>query len=154
MAIDKGLRAEDIMTADVICLEADTPVLEAAETLVQAGISGAPVVADGGRLVGLVSEEDLMGAFYEGEVEIGRRSLRDCVVLGTSLITRRVVTAHPETPVHEITRAMMIRKIKRVPILDADRRVVGIVSRRDILRAMAGRARAALGDQAVAAGDR
>ncbi len=139
MAIDTDLRARDIMTQRVIALRGDTTVLEAAKTLTGAGISGAPVVDDDERLLGLVSEEDLMGAFYDGERAIAHEPIGKCVVLGAALITRRVVAVGPDTPVHDIMRAMIIRKIKRVPVLDENRRVIGIVSRRDILRAMAER---------------
>jgi CBS domain-containing protein len=142
MVIKAGLSAASIMTQDVICLKADTTVIDAARTLTQAGISGAPITGEDGRLTGLISEEDLVGAFYEDVPGIARKTLGTCVVLGTSLITRRVVTVRPDTPAQEIARAMIIRKIKRVPVVNDAHQVVGIVSRRDILRAMADRAEA------------
>ncbi|GIW72032.1 MAG: hypothetical protein KatS3mg102_1574 [Planctomycetota bacterium] len=136
----RGLTAGEIMTREVVCLRGEQTVLEATRTLVERGISGAPVVDERGVLLGLVTEEDLLGAFYEEAPGIESETLERCHVLGAGLITRRVVAVRPEQRAHEIARAMIVRKIKRVPVVDAEGRVIGVVSRRDILRALADRA--------------
>ena len=134
----KGLKAEDIMTRKVMAFREETTVQEAAATLVEKRISGAPLVDKEGKLTGVISEEDLIGVFYEGHRNLDKTPIGKCNVLGSSLVTRKVVTVKPETPVTEIAKKLMGLKIKRVPVVDAQNKVVGVVSRKDILKALAG----------------
>jgi CBS domain-containing protein len=111
-----GVTARDVMTTDVISVRPDQSVDEAARLLVRNRISGLPVERDR-RVVGVVSELDLI-------VKAGAR-------------VEQVMTA-PAVTVTEGTRlwdvADHLRRIRRVPVVDADGRLVGLISRSDLLR--------------------
>ena len=116
--------AKDIMTQDVVTISPDTRVRDAAKILDQKRISGVPVV-DGGKVVGICSEADILNA---GDME---RPVNE-------VMSKDVVSVGPDTDVQEIARLMSDHGIKRVPVIDEAGRLVGIVSRADIVRAMAG----------------
>lgn len=128
------MQARDVMSEGVMSLAADATVLEAAQLLVNCAVSAMPVVDTGGRMIGIVSEADLLRCSTEvdeaadGSASAGSRKVLD-------LMTRDVVTADEDTPVAALAKLMTERRIKRLPIL-RERAVVGIVSRIDLLRAL------------------
>ncbi len=115
--------AKDIMTQDVVTVSPDTRLRDLAKILAEKHISGVPVV-DGGKVVGICSEADLLGA---GDMEKS---------VGEVMVTD-VISVSPDTDVQEIARLMADRGIKRVPVLDCCGKLVGIVSRADLVRSMA-----------------
>ena len=115
--------AKDIMTQDVVTVSPDTRLRDLAKILAEKRISGVPVV-EGGRVVGICSEADILKA---GDME---------KAVGDVMVTE-VVSVGPDTPAQEIARLMADHGIKRVPVLDCSGRLVGIVSRADIVRSMA-----------------
>lgn len=145
------MRAADIMTREVSTIRADTPLTAVAEMLIERRISGVPVVDAEGRLVGIISEADLMWSVEEGE---HRRSWWATLLAGRPLaaadyikthgtraadvMTTEVITIEEDTPLDDVIELFDKRRIKRVPVV-REGRLVGIVSRRDLLRAMAGR---------------
>jgi CBS domain-containing protein len=143
------MQAQDVMTTKVVAVAPDTPVAEIAKLLVERQISGVPVVSDDRRLLGIVSEGDLIhGLGKEG----ARRSwwldllaspqtrakeyLKSHGRLASDVMTREVVSVTPDTPLPEIARLLEARRIKRVPVLQ-DSELVGIVSRADLLHEFA-----------------
>ena len=149
------MKAADIMVTDVITLHVDDTVRKAAEVLLEHRVSAAPVVGPDGRLAGMVSEGDLIR-----RAEIGtekRRSwwlellsfpeaqARDFVrahaVKVADVMTKNVVTAGESASLNEIVTLLERHGIKRVPIV-RDGKVVGIVSRANLLRAFASTAQA------------
>lgn len=109
--------ARDLMTTDVLTAPPDLPVQELAQRLVYHRVSGMPVVDAEGRLIGIVSEGDVIAK--QG------RTVAD-------IMTRQVVTVGEDTPAAEIAALMAARNIKRVPVMQGGR-LVGIVSRADIV---------------------
>jgi CBS domain-containing protein len=140
----EGMSAADVMTREVLCLREDTTIADAARLLIERRISGAPVVDRDGKLAGVLSEEDLIAVYYEGHRDFARSPIGACRVLGSSLVTRKVVTVKPETDLHEISKKFLGLKIKRVPVVDAAGKVVGVVSRKDILKALVAKEAAAV----------
>jgi CBS domain-containing protein len=145
----------EIMTSDVVVLQTDLSVVEALGRLVERGISGAPVVDEAGRLVGLLDDSDLLvaearlhgptviellGAYIPlpGERRRHEEELRH--VLGQTvgdLMHRDPPTVPVTGTVEDAATAMIDQRVSRVPIVDEDRRVVGIVTRGDIVSMMA-----------------
>lgn len=119
------MKASDVMSSPVIGVSPDTPARDIAGLLAARKISAVPVL-DGERLVGLVSEADVLG----------RRQLGGAARRARDIMTREVQTVAPDTPVEEIAAVLEERRIKRVPVLQAGR-VVGIVSRSNLLQALA-----------------
>jgi predicted transcriptional regulator len=117
------MRARDIMTHEVIAIGPDATVQDVARLLSEYRISGAPVLDADGRMVGIVTEADIIGK--EGDTV-------------AAIMTARVIVAQEVTPVDEIARVLTSNRFKRLPVVRGDR-VVGIVSRADIVRMIASR---------------
>jgi len=143
----RRLRARDVMTTPVYTVRPETPVPEVACLLVERHISGAPVVDETGRLVGIVTEADLLpkeagpaglpltallGPEAPPEVREHLRRYRGRVA--REVMTREVVTATEDTPVQQLAALMLRKQVNRIPIVRGER-VVGIVTRNDVLRA-------------------
>lgn len=142
------MKAADIMTRQVVTLRVDDPVVEALRKLLDARISGAPVVDGSGALVGMLTEGDFM---RRSETDTERRRSRWLgFVLGPGRVAADYVHAHgrrvdevmtcepvtiaEDTPLDAIVELMESRRIKRVPVL-RDGAIVGVVSRADLVRA-------------------
>jgi CBS domain-containing protein len=139
----------DIMTRVVVTATEDTPLPELIDDMVRYGISGVPVVDTESRLIGIVTEADVMTKPAYGGTQ--RRSLavlsdllrgrerrwesKATGLTAGQIMTTEVETARPHEAVQAAARRMVRCGIKRLPVVDADR-LVGIVSRADVLRRM------------------
>jgi CBS domain-containing protein len=136
------MRAKDIMSDGVMSVNAGATVLEAARSLVNAGVSAMPVIDDQGVMVGILSEADLIrhtGGMVPAELSDHERAAQAMAEAKSKhvadVMTREVVTAAEDATLREIADLMLKHGIKRVPIL-RDRSVVGVVSRVDLLQAL------------------
>ncbi|MDP2355501.1 MAG: CBS domain-containing protein [Beijerinckiaceae bacterium] len=145
------MRAHQIMTRKVVTVKADTPILEAANLMLQRRISGLPVVDDTGGLIGIVSEGDFMRRAEIGTQGPRIRWLDFLMGAGKSAVDfvrehgRKVgeimtrdglFTATEDMPLEGLVRLMERQKVKRLPVVRGDT-LVGIVTRSDLLRAVA-----------------
>ncbi len=140
------LTVADIMTTDVVTVSPDTTVREAALTMVRHGISGLPVLDAAGALVGIVSEADFVAeeAVHDGaarprllDVLFGHGG--DAIVPSehvADMMTAPVRTVAPGASVAEAAR-LMVGGVKRLPVVDGDGKLVGIVSRADVVAVFA-----------------
>jgi CBS domain-containing protein len=145
------MKAADIMTSSVVTIADDATVNEAAEQMLKHRISALPVVNCEGRLVGIISEGDLVRRAEVGterarpwwlELLTSKRRLAAEYVKSHAhtirdVMTCNVVTAAPNTPISEISRLLETHAIKRVPITDGDK-LVGVVSRANVIQGVAG----------------
>jgi CBS domain-containing protein len=122
----KARCAADFMTYPVVTVEPGVLLTEAIKLLLRHHISGLPVAAADGSLLGIITEHDIMNFALSGEAA-------DTTV--EEAMTRQVMVFSPDTDVATLVNALGTRHIRRVPIVDQGR-LVGIVSRRDILREM------------------
>jgi CBS domain-containing protein len=121
------MKAADVMNTPVIAASAQASCREIALYMLLGGFSGVPIVEPPeGLLVGIVTEVDLLRALRCG------RSLDQ--TLAAEIMTRQVITVDVTTPVEAIVEVFDSERILRVPVLDGGR-MVGIVSRPDLLRA-------------------
>ena len=141
--------AADVMTHDVVTVHADTTVKEIAEILLARGISGVPVVDAAGALVGIVSEGDLIHRvendterrsswwleLFADRERMARDFIKSHARKAGDVMTRRVITVKPDTPLGEVSSLLDKHRIKRVPVVDGDK-IVGIVSRGNLLKAL------------------
>jgi CBS domain-containing protein len=116
--------ARDIMTRRVYTISPEAGVQEVAQLLSGKSISGVPVIDEEGRIIGIVTEADIIA-------KVDRAGLRVA-----DIMSPEVLVVSEETPVGEIARLLTERKIKRVPVMQ-DGKLVGIVSRADIIEAVA-----------------
>ncbi len=122
--------AADVMSRRVVTLRTNMRVIDAMRSLIRHRISGAPVLDRDGNLVGLVSEFDCLRVVASGLY--GHEELEDSEPL-RRVMSSEVVTISPDTDVFVITQLLVDKRIRRVPVV-VDGRVLGIVSRRDVLR--------------------
>jgi CBS domain-containing protein len=101
---------------------------EIALALIRAEVSGLPVVNTENRVVGVITEFDLIAAIKEG------KKLKN--VTAGHLMSKNLVTVTEETSIDEVIELLVTKKIIRVPVVDTEGRLIGIVSRRDILKAV------------------
>lgn len=120
----------EVMTRDVVCIERDAPLRDAARLLSTACVSGLPVVDEHGRAVGVVSQSDIVDAVAHG-ADITERTVRD------AMMHAPIVVKESDT-IADAARLLLIEGIHRLPVVNADRYVVGIVSTLDLLRATVG----------------
>ena len=142
------MNAADVMTRNLLSVKPDAPVLEAIRLMLDNRISGLPVIDDADRLVGILTEGDLLRRSETGTERHRPRWLE--ILMGPGrmaseyvrthgrrvreIMTRELVSVTPESPLDEVVELMERRRIKRVPVLDGHK-LVGIVSRADLLRA-------------------
>ena len=122
--------AADLMTRSVVTLAPDGGIYPAIKVLLKHKISGAPVVDPAGRLVGILSEKDCLRVLVGGALD----GLPDGLV--RDYMTETVETVGPGATLLDIAHRFITRSYRRLPVLDADGRVIGQVSRRDALVAI------------------
>jgi len=120
----------DIMTTPVVTVRPDTPYRELAAMFREHRVSGFPVTAGDGTVIGVVSESDLL-ALADGRHHRGHRA--DGQATAGDLMTHPAVTISPEDPVQTAARLMHSHRLQRLPVVDRDGRLEGIVSRSDVL---------------------
>ncbi len=142
---EEGPVAGDIMTRSVISVPQEAKVSEVRRLMSTRGISGLPVVDGENRVVGVVSESDII--FYEIHQEphlvdrLKHVILPQALVKGapggtaSEIMTSPAITTQKDTPLRELAQILLERKIKRIIVVDQKRQPVGVVSRIDIVRA-------------------
>jgi len=145
----KKLRIEDVMTRTVVFVREDTPFKDVVRSMLEHRVSGVPVLDAEERLAGMVTEADLLTIEEEKAEPKDRRSFLEWVlqpsrlaeiereaadVRAEDIMTPSVVTVRPEATVPEAAKLMLDAQVKRLPVIDEEGRVLGIVSRRDLLQ--------------------
>ena len=150
------MRAMDVMTTNVITVGPDTSVQAVAALLAERGISGVPVVDSANRLVGILSEGDLLHRVETGtesppdrrsgrrrswwldtigsDEELARDYVKSHGRTAKDVMTRDVISVSDTTELADIATMLETKRIKRVPVL-RDGKLVGIVSRANLVRA-------------------
>jgi CBS domain-containing protein len=121
------VRVRDVMTAPAITVAQAAPFKEIVDLMLRHGVSALPVVDDTGSLVGMISEADLMAKPAHGG---GRH--RGHTAGG--IMSAPAETVHLNDTVRDLARRMVDKHRKHLPVVDSSGRLVGVVSRRDILR--------------------
>lgn len=149
----RQLKISEIMQREVVTVSPETSVKDVAKLFTDKNISGAPVVDAEGRLVGIVTDRDLImedvrvhfptyihfldGVFYLGGLRRFEEELRKAVgATVADVMTRQVVTASEEATVEDIATLLVERGFDRIPIV-REGRLVGIVTKADIVRTLA-----------------
>lgn len=155
------MKVKEIMQKDVVSVRAEDNVLEALRLLFKMEISGLPVIDAKEKLVGMFTEKEVLsrilpsyiqnvGKFtYEENPKSTRRKFTEFGQTKVSQLMRKeVATTKPDVTLCEAARIMLIQKARRLPVVDDAGKMVGIVARGDILKAMAKEAEIGLKDRA------
>ncbi|MBW1818571.1 MAG: CBS domain-containing protein [Deltaproteobacteria bacterium] len=146
------LNASDIMTTDVITVKKETSLKELARVLYERHINGVPVVDDGGALIGIICESDLIrrdrklhiptvvalfdAVFYlESSKKMEKEIRRINAATVGDLYSKDVITVDERTPVVEIATIMSEKHAYTIPVMDEDR-MVGIIGKADLIRTL------------------
>ncbi|MBI4288975.1 MAG: CBS domain-containing protein [Chloroflexi bacterium] len=138
---------EQVMTTSVISVAKDTEIREVARLLAENQISGVPVVDRDNRVLGVVTERDILCAVGMGKhhtfKDILKQTLGEpiprCEKAGTAgeAMTSPAITTTRDTDIKEVARIMDDRRIKRLPVVDNENRIIGIVARADVVKLIA-----------------
>jgi len=145
--LSQEMTVAELMTREVVWVKPETPLAEVAETMGQRGVSGLPVLDESRRVMGVISEKDFLRVMGVKESQnfmtLVAACLRTkgCVALpikkqaAGDLMSAPAVTVTPETRVRDLAQLFATRHINRAPVTDAEGRLVGIVSRGDLVKA-------------------
>jgi CBS-domain-containing membrane protein len=142
----KKISVRRTMTMEVVTVKRETDIRVAADLLTKHRISGMPVIDDADRVIGVIGEADILAvAGLTGEHKGFRNVLRH--LLGEPVPVRKgsggtvgelmsspAITTTPETDIRDVAAVLDDRRIKRLPVVDEQGRLVGVVSRADIIR--------------------
>jgi CBS domain-containing protein len=135
-------RVRDVMATNVVTIDLATPFKEIARFLVERRISGVPVLTEGKRLAGMVTEGDLLRARdrhvntrrrWTGTHRFGTDRDRYMRLTAEQLMTAPAVTIHPDATIGAAADVMNLHHVRRLPVVDTDGRLLGVVNRRDLL---------------------
>jgi len=137
-------RVRDVMTTNVITVDRITPYKEIARLLTEHRISGVPVLTMGRHVAGVVTEADLLAVedrparraradVVAGQRRWLRRGTRQPALVAGDLMTSPAITIHPDATIPGAARVMNASHVRRLPVVDEDGKLMGIVSRRDLL---------------------
>ncbi len=154
------MKVGEIMNRNVITLRPDMTIKEAAEIMAKNNINGAPVVSADGKLLGILTIKDILKVIKEHMENLGIyifptpfdfmetiplslpvESQRDAFSRISSIkveevMERRVHYVQPDDDIYDALYLLVKKEVSRLPVVDEERRVVGIITRGDILRAL------------------
>lgn len=146
------MKAEDIMIKDVVTVGPEALIRDVATLMLERRISGVPVVDAAGRLLGVLSEGDLirrpeietdkirrgwLGLFVSSD-EKAHDFVKSHGRMAREVMTKPAISVTPETPLAEVVHLMERKRVKRLPVV-AQGKLVGVVTRTDLLRALVAR---------------
>ena len=148
------MQAKDIMTKKVVTLSPEMGITEASRILLRRNISGAPVVDKKGKIVGILTEADLISRDKNIHIPTALQLLGGVIYLSTvkgfenefkriastkvsDLMVSRVVTVKPTDSIEDIATIMSEKRIHTLPVVSGNK-IAGIIGKRDIVSAIAG----------------
>ncbi|MGM0366367.1 MAG: CBS domain-containing protein [Actinomycetota bacterium] len=147
------LLARDVMNKSVITIKKDASIDKLSSLLLKHQISGVPVMDDGGNMIGIVTEGDIIvqdtdlhfpryfklldSIIYLESLSNFKKNLKKHLATKVEdIMTKEVVTVTETTTVNEIANIMTQKNINRVPVVDENKKLVGIITRADIIKSM------------------
>jgi CBS-domain-containing membrane protein len=142
------MKVKEIMTRDVVSIKPEDSAKDALALLLKMQISGLPVIDESGKLVGMFTEKDILSHILPSYIErVGRfiyednpKSIKNKFMelenfkIG-QLMRKEVVTVDEDAACCEVARIMLTQKVRRIPVLNKEKKVVGIVAREDVVKA-------------------
>lgn len=154
-----AILAKDVMVSPVITVKADTPLKKAAEILDENSFSGVPVVDDEDKLIGILSETDILGytqqiigqplrdphrVFTKGKevlhIDITHRGVEVIELVASTtvetLMTIDVIAVGEKTKIYDVVKMMQDNEVNRIPVVDGNNKLKGIITRGDLINAI------------------
>lgn len=143
------MKAKEIMTKEVISLKPDDNALTALNTLTKMQISGLPVIDEKGRLAGMFTEKEIIAKilpsyvtsvgkfiYQENPKQVKQKVLNFGSLKVRDIMRREVISIDEDTTLCEIAHTMLVHKARRIPVLNKNKDIVGIVARQDVVKAL------------------
>jgi len=137
----RHLTVLDVMTSEVTTASPSDGFKEVAERLFTTGLSALPVVDENRKVLGIISEADLLlkeGADFDNGRHFGRRARREALkaqaLVASEAMTRPAITIQAHETVAGAARMMHKRGLKHLPVVDSEDRLLGVVSRHDLIK--------------------
>jgi CBS domain-containing membrane protein len=149
--LSREVTAAEIMTTDVVAVNFDTPLAEVAAAMGRRGVSGVPVIDAERQVVGVISEKDFLSRMGVVEPRNFMSLVANCLMtkgcvalpikaaLAGDIMNSPAVTVTPDTPVRDLAALLTQKAINRVAVTDPAGRLLGLVSRGDIVKTVMGR---------------
>jgi CBS domain-containing membrane protein len=144
--LSRKISVKEVMTERVVTVKRDADIKEIARLLSENRISGLPVIDDEGKVIGIVSEADILaslGIKREHKIrDILRYLSGETVISGKKgetagdIMTTPAITTGPDIDIRDVAAILDKKRVKRLPVVDRDGRLIGIISRADIVRAI------------------
>jgi CBS domain-containing protein len=115
--------AESIMSTELVTVTADVPIYDAVRTIVRKGLTALPVVGPDNKLIGIISEKDVL-----------RVMANDRTGTVENYMTTDLFTMKPDADIDDVAKALVENSFRRVPIVDDQGRILGVISRRDLVK--------------------
>lgn len=144
------MKVADIMQTEVESVSTDATVREISHLIFGRNINGVPVV-DGKKIVGFITEKDILAAFFptmediiedpirsQDFSEIENRAEEILRLPAKKVMSRNITTVTSDIPIMKAEALMLSHKVGRLPVVDADKKLIGVVSKGDIFRAAVG----------------
>lgn len=144
------MKVSDVMTREVISVKPDAPIMDVIGLLFDKKMSGLPVIDAQGKLLGMVTEKNILSYILPSYIgKVGRFIYREdpkstkkkfaelAGMTVTQFMRTDVISSRGDVSLCEVARIMLTQKIRRIPVVDAEGMLVGIIARGDILRSMA-----------------
>ena len=141
------MRVETIMVKEVITLKEEMNAQEAMKKLMERKISGLPVVDNDNKVVGMLTEKSILMAILPSYIkkvghfvyEVDPKKLINKIenlheLKVKDIMRKEVITAKKDTSLTKIARIMLTQKIRRIPVVDDNKQLIGLIARQDILR--------------------
>lgn len=144
--LTRSILTQSVMNRDVAFVREITPLKEVAELMAARKVSGVPVLDEKGEVVGVISDKDFLEVMGAGQTDSFMMVIAQCLLgkgclavpyrakFAKDIMTSPAVTVKPETPILEVADIFTQKKINRAPVVDAEGRMIGIVSRADVLK--------------------
>lgn len=140
-----AVKATDIMNPDVVCVTPGTPLQEVAEIMGRHSISGVPVVDEGQKVTGIISETDFLSLMGMQKNITFMSVVAKCIIgnecmvvdirgkIAADIMTTPAITVYEDASIMEIDSLMLKHRVNRVPVLNKKEKLIGIVTRTDLL---------------------
>lgn len=146
--LQNAITAEQVMTRDVISVSENDPLIEVVKVMAKNEISGLPVLRNDLTVAGVISEKDFLKRMNDDKKPSFMRVVLQCIettgciatnfndLVASDIMSSPSIITSPQTPVLEVANIMDQKNVNRVPVIDDQLKLVGIIARSDIVQTM------------------
>ncbi len=123
-------KARDVISKKVITVKKNTQLKKICQLLIKNKISGVSVVDDKNRLIGYVSERDIINALQK-DMDFLKEKASD-------IMTKKVISTTPDIPLYDVAKIFTNKPFKNIPVVGKDKKIIGVITRKDVIGKLLG----------------